>query len=804
MAEAGSNVSKYRRTIGICRVAVVALAVLALALLIALIVVSVKLHAHTSKATDEHTCPKGNSKVDLEPPALLPPFYDLTPEEIKGVKEYLYGQDDLNLVSPSNLRTNASYIFTMELHVPDKDKVLAFLDKGMSRPEREAHVIIFRGDKPETYIEEYRVGPLPHPVYKKDHVTQPFRYRPFTAPEAEAVLPIVINKVHNTVGDILKESYGGSLKDCGDTCLTFQLFTPVSGASIGEPHARKFWFWLSRHLEFHTLQNLDFLVLMDMTHTNPDEYTIDKVYYANEMFTSLEEFKQSFEHGGFTKTKVKYPKMSRDLFSSMNRRGTLFPDESLQPPEEYYPSGPRYSIKGRHVSHLGWDFDFRMSSTSGPQLFDIRFQQNRIVYELSLQEISVMYSAHNPAHRFSDFADSVCLIGTRSRGLIPGVDCPKHATFISATHALETSEEAVTVPSAFCLFEHNTAMPLRRHLAYDAYERQFYEGMVDSVLILRTVATVVNYDYIFDFIFHQNGAIQVRATSTGYMLTSFYLQSEADYGFRLRDQVSGTLHHHLFHFKADMDINGPENRFEVIEVTPVTVDNSRWSKSGNAMFSQTKMVRKEVKTERDAALKYNFNTPKYLTFYNNKHKSDFGVPRAYRLLVNGISKQMFPENTGQEASFSWARYQVAVTKYKESERRSSSIYAIWDANRPMVNFQSFIDDNESITDQDQVAWITMGVHHIPHMEDLPVTPTVGLSLEFFILPYNYFDEDPAMGSGDAIRIEPNDQAHAHNGVKFERYGKKEYATCKPETPLFMGTSFDEKVKQEPEVLFNKP
>jgi diamine oxidase len=60
---------------------------------------------------------------------------------------------------------------------------------------------------------------------------------------------------------------------------------------------------------------------------------------------------------------------------------------------------------------------------------------------------------------------------------------------------------------------------------------------------------------------------------------------------------------------------------------------------------------------------------------------------------------MVKEGTGQEPSVSWARYQVAVTKYKEKERRSSSMYAIWDAERPIVNFQSFIDDDEIITDE---------------------------------------------------------------------------------------------------------
>ena len=41
---------------------------------------------------------------------------------------------------------------------------------------------------------------------------------------------------------------------------------------------------------------------------------------------------------------------------------------------------------------------------------------------------------------------------------------------------------------------------------------------------------------------------------------------------------------------------------------------------------------------------------------------------------------------------------MAVTKYNESEKRSSSMFAVWDGADPVVNFQSFIDNNDDIVD----------------------------------------------------------------------------------------------------------
>ena len=92
----------------------------------------------------------------------------------------------------------------------------------------------------------------------------------------------------------------------------------------------------------------------------------------------------------------------------------------------------------------------------------------------------------------------------------------------------------------------------------------------------------------------------------------------------------------------------------------------------------------------------------------------------------------------------------------------------------------------------------MGIHHIPHMEDFPVTPTVGLDLSFYLIPNNYFDEDPAMGSGDAIRIEPNDQENIEKGVKIDTYGKSE-PKCTPRQSSFLSD-----VKKNPGSIFDQP
>ena len=636
------DVTKLRRQIGVWRLIVIVLCVAIIALVVAFAIVVVNMKEKLVEAHAAH-CKIGTQNINLDPPKVLPPFHDLTREEINNIKEFLYDQHDLNLVPASEIQVNESYIFTMEIKIPNKAQTLNYLDNGRQRPEREATVIIFRGDAAEPHIEEYTVGPLPHPIFLKKVTTYPFRYRPFTLPEMVDVVTKVSIEVQDKAEKLLEESYKGRMQlgDCKKNCLGFQLQIPESSAITGHTHKRRYWLWLYQIVEYFSLHPLDFLVLTDVTGTTPDKYEIVKIIYSGDHFDSLDDLMLAYNQNHVNKINISFPVNDDNLFSSMHRRGHLFPEQQGRGPLQFEPDGKRYSINGRHITYMGWQFHVRLSPVSGPQLFDIRYNGERIVYELSIQEIGVFYSAHNPAHRFSDFADSVAMIGTRSRTLVTGADCPEHATYLSALYAQESSEEPYVVDRAFCVFEHNTETPLRRHLTRTLFEGgKFYEGMQDVVFIVRTVITVVNYDYVLDFIFHQNGAIEVKVISTGYILTSFRMPAEDDYGFRLRDHIIGNIHHHLFHFKVDLDIKGTSNRFETLDIVPETVDNSRWAVPGKTQYHQTKMTKNVVKTEGAAALKYNFTAPKYLTFYNNKHRSDYGVPRAYRLLMRGMSYQV--------------------------------------------------------------------------------------------------------------------------------------------------------------------
>lgn len=628
-------------------------------------------------------------------------FKELSGEEIDHVENFLYSQKSLALVRPEDAQIDRNFIHTIELKLPRKHDVIEYLDKMGPAPHRKAKVYIFKGQENPPVVEEYEVGNLPNVTYARLFNTTarqtriPYHIRPFSTFEFKAIYKYIIAFVSKRAGRVLQESYGATPMDCGTKCLRFS-FTPISSGFLADGK-RKAWFWFAHDVEFYTLHPLDFQFLVDMTSSHPESWTIENIWYSKQIFPSIDIFLQQYDSNIINKTRIPFPSEDELLFSSLMFRHPAVPDDQRRPPVQYEPDGPRYTVKGNQVSYMSWLFSHRISPTAGVQLLDVRFQNERILYELSMQEITVLYSGYSPAASMLYYADSAGLFGTRFRGLLPGVDCPERATMIDS-HLFAANEGGrKTFENALCVFEHNNEIPLRRHRAYGR-SGAFYGGLVTTTLIVRSIISVINYDYSFDIMFYSNGGMEIKVSLTGYLGTTFHYPEEDPYGAHVHKYVSAGIHNHLFHFKVDLDVMGTSNRYETLNID-IENKTSIWNIEKYDWHMQKYFHRELKKTELDAAYKYNFETPKYLLFSNERHKTAEGVPRSFRLHVNSMSKLLLPKNYGFERSVSWGRYQVAVTKHKDDEDTSSSMFAMWDATDPVVNFQKYLDDDENIVDE---------------------------------------------------------------------------------------------------------
>ncbi|XP_071400244.1 diamine oxidase [copper-containing] [Centroberyx affinis] len=711
-----------------------------------------------------------------------PMFADLTVREMKAVRAYLHGLPELGLTNARSKTLKKNSILVMELHLPRKHEALRALDRGQAKPPRQARVVVQFGNQTKPNITEYIVSPLPSP---KSHEVKNFKgdrpilfeSRPISATEYDHMVEI-LQKISTKAHKLLFETTGGfSFTNCTDRCLTFSDIAP-RGVGPGE---RRSWIMLQKFVEGYFIHPVGFEVLVNHRDLDPEKWTIEKVWYNSQYFDSVEELVEKYEVGDVEKAKLP-DHDDNDLYSTYIPRGHSNTPTDIHGPKLVEPQGPRYHIDRNFVEYAGWSFAYRVRSSAGLQIFDLRFNGERIAYEISLQEAIAFYAGDTPAAMQTKYMDAGWAMGTSTYELAPGIDCPEIATFVDLYHYYDT-DKPVRYKNALCIFEMTTGMPLRRHFNSNFQGGyNFWGGLENTVLVVRTTSTVYNYDYIWDFHFYQNGVMESKVSATGYIHATFFTPNGLNYGTKVYNYVLGNLHTHLIHYKVDLDIAGRGNSFESMDLKYVNFTNP-WSPKNSIV--QSKLHRTQHETERSAAFRFGKKFPRYVHFYNPNEKNKWGHEKGYRIQFNSHAHSVLPRGWREENGISWSRYPLAVTRHKDSEATSSSIYTQNDPWEPVVSFEDYIRNNEDIVNQDLVAWVTVGFLHVPHAEDIPNTATPGNAVGFFLRPFNFFDEDPSLASKSTIIVRPGQDGKP----QVQRWTPEVVGHCVTDKPFFYNGTY---------------
>ncbi|XP_049655753.1 membrane primary amine oxidase-like isoform X13 [Accipiter gentilis] len=574
--------------------------------------------------------------------------------------------------------------------VPAKAEVLRFLDGGGARPPREALAVLYFGNQPDPNITEYVVGPLPTPAYHRDVTVQKYRWkvpyhrRPMLGSEYEQVGAFLEKVAFAAAPTFLEEVF-----EYDSTNVAFQTTVP-HGLRSGD---RKSWFVVFQNVSGFFVHPVGLEVLVDHSSLDISQWAVSRVFYNGQYYRDMVQLESAY-------------------------------------------------VQGRISVQKAWSFAFGMSVNTGLRLFDVRHKGERVAYEISVQEALSVYSSNCPGGMSTRYMDGSFGIGRYTSPLVRGVDCPYSATYID-THSLSETLRPSKRKASLCIFEQNLGSPLRRH--YSNLQSFYYGGLVNSALVIRSIATVGNHDYVWDFIFYQNGAIEGKVQATGYASSSFLHGDGLRYGNRVWEHTLGTIRTHSINYKVDLDVGGVKNSLVAHDMAFEMV-RAPWSPE--QQIERPRLTKKVLDTEDQAAFRLQSKMPRYIYFAANS-KNKWGHQRGYRIQITSFAGDHVPEASSMERAISWARYQLAVTRRKEEEPTSTSIYNQNDPWTPTVAFADFIN-NETITNEDLVAWITTGFLHIPHSEDIPNTVTVGNSVGFLLRPYNYYDLDPSIYSHDGV------------------------------------------------------
>ena len=459
----------------------------------------------------------------------------------------------LDLVQrPKSARENS--IFTLETLRPNKTDAVAYLQDEENIPQRWATAVLSQYIDHESYLVYYSVGPLPISEHSQIlRLNFPFNsgrnYVNSPIQDFYALLDYGQAVGHN-ISDITQQLLGTSTDSDGPSesllcfprplrlknnrfVLWFQFFRP--GFSSGG----------------RTLLPQGVYVKVDASSPDSKEWMVGQYYYNGVVYQSVEEFRMALSNPDFMIT----PPNLDGSWTDTEDFDAQPAGRELPPPVMIQPHGARYGLdrKQKFVSWFGFEFYISTTHAAGLTLFDIRFKGQRVMYELGLQEALSHYAGDDPMAGGQEFLDTFFGMGKGMFELVPGYDCPAYADYLDTQYhmAHETKQQF----NSICVFEFTADHLLSRHTA-----QYSVTASRNTYLVVRSVSTVGNYDYTIDYIFYMDGTLEVKVRASGYIFAAFYAAnhtgSEDEYGYRINDAVSSSMHDHVINFRADLDVAG--------------------------------------------------------------------------------------------------------------------------------------------------------------------------------------------------------------------------------------------------------
>ena len=417
------------------------------------------------------------------------------------------------------------------------------------------------------------------------------------------------------------------------------------------------------------------------------------------------------------------------------------PRPNTTPISTFQPLGQGFRIDHGDISWQNWRFRMRIDPRVGVVLNLVQIldegRARSVLYEASVSELFVPYM--DPSNgwnnrAFIDAGEFFAGVGFL-KPLKPGLDCPAGATWFDGQTINEDGAPRLTSRLA-CLFERASENPAWRHLQGG----EIY-GRPNRELVLRSAATIGNYDYLLDWRFEPDGTLKVAVGATGVIETKSTTLTAAhdDHagtttGQLVAEGVFGVNHDHYFSYRLDFDVDGTANSFMLNRMVPQRLDNDPMRKS--IWVNQSVVATRE----KDAILDIRLDQPSMWMFMNPSVKGPLNYPVAYELMPGATAKSIL--SADDRGAANWRVFRASVLGHAVQRgralRRGHLSHQLGCQRRPLV----WTKANRTIANTDIVGWYTLGFHHITRAEDWPVMPTMWH--EFAIRPFHFFKKNPVL------------------------------------------------------------
>ncbi|EXJ83065.1 primary-amine oxidase [Capronia coronata CBS 617.96] len=409
----------------------------------------------------------------------------------------------------------------------------------------------------------------------------------------------------------------------------------------------------------------------------------------------------------------------------------------IKPLRVIQPEGASFKIskvgeRGTTVEWQKWSFQTGFNQREGLILYNVHYDGRSLFYRMSLSEMSVPYGdPRMPYHRKAAFDLGDAGAGATANNLQLGCDCLGLIQYLDGV-VCDADGKPEARNNCVCIHEQDSGIGWK-HTNFRTNRAVVTRG---RELVLQTILTLANYEYILAFVFNQAGEIHYEVRATGILNTQPIDDDlfESAFGTVVHPGVLAAVHQHLFSLRVDPAIEGHANRLVYDEACTLPRDPATNPHGMGYMVKET-VVDKSGGYDLDLA---NSRTYK---IQNAAVKNPINKKSvAYKIQVPPVQLLIADPESYHHKRAEFADHHIYVTKYQDDELYAGGKYT--NQSRGGTGVRSWAARKDNIVDEDLVVFVQFGLNHIPRIEDFPVMPVEIIRVAF--KPANFFTKNPAI------------------------------------------------------------
>ncbi|KAK5728135.1 hypothetical protein LTR17_012143 [Elasticomyces elasticus] len=380
------------------------------------------------------------------------------------------------------------------------------------------------------------------------------------------------------------------------------------------------------------------------------------------------------------------------------------------------PQGASFVQEGDVLKWQKWSFRLTFNYREGMVLHQVSYDGRPLFYRISLSDII------RPWHTGA---------GIMANDLKLGCDCVGAIAYVDGLIADEEGRP-LKKPNAVCIHEQDAGL-LWKHTNY---RTQRAAVVRKRELVLQSIITVSNYEYILAFIFDQAGELAYEVRATGILSTQPIDPGvSVPWGTVVHDGVLAAYHQHILSLRIDPEMDGEHRNSLVYEETAPMPLSPEANPNGNGYVSQRQVV--------ETSGGYDLDSKKnrvYMIESSSKVNPVNGQKTAYKIHVPAFQPLLAQENSLHYKRADFADHSIYVTRFRENELFAGGQYT--NQNKQTTGVRKWSARKDSVQDEDIVVWVQFGSQHVPRCEDFPVMPAEIIKVA--LKPVNFFTRNPAI------------------------------------------------------------